>query len=132
MVPFKKSLNIGGTVYQDVFLLKAGQTAVIKFPDRDCKYEIVECGVDTEVYEQVSVNGEALTGTLYNNTDTGSAEGTTERRQDFGIEYETTGERPKVEYSNQIAPGVMRRSVLQEGLIRFGRKSHSGQSARRY
>lgn len=107
-VPYKKSLKIGGTVYNDVFLLKAGQTAVIKFPNRDCKYEIVECGVDTEVYEQVSVNGEALTGTLYNNTDTGSAEGTTERRQDFGIEYETTDSRPKVEYSNQVAPGVMR------------------------
>ena len=107
-VPYKKSLKIGGTVYKDVFLLKAGQTAVIKFPNRDCIYEIVECGVDTEVYEQVSVNGEVIDGTLYNNTDTGSAEGTTERRQDFGIEYETTDSRPKVEYSNQVAPGVMR------------------------
>ena len=107
-VPYKKSLKIGGTVYNDVFLLKAGQTAVIKFPNRDCKYEIVECGVDTEVYEQVSVNGEAIDGTLYNNTDTGATGGTTERRQDFGIEYETTDSRPKVEYSNQVAPGVMR------------------------
>ena len=107
-VPYKSSLKIGDTDYQDVFLLKAGQTGVIKFPNRDCKYEIIECGVDTEVYDQVSVNGEAITGTLYNNTDTGAASGTDVRRQDFGIDYETTGNRPRAEYSNQVAPGVMR------------------------
>lgn len=107
-VPYKSSLKIGDTVYQDVFLLKAGQTGVIKFPNRDCIYEIIECGVDTEVYDQVSVNGEAITGTLYNNTDTGAASGTDERRQDFGIDYETTGNRPRAEYSNQVDPDAMR------------------------
>ena len=81
---------------------------MIKFPNRDCKYEIIECGVDTEVYDQVSVNGEAITGTLYNNTDTGAASGTDVRRQDFGIDYETTGNRPRAEYSNQVDPDAMR------------------------
>ena len=107
LVPFRESLDIGGTEYKDVFLLKAGETAVIRFPDQNCQYEIIECGVDTEVYEQVSVNGEELTGTRYNNTDSGS-EGEMTSRQDFGTNYETTGSRPRAEYSNKVAPGVMR------------------------
>ena len=108
LVPFRSSLNIGGTDYQNVFLLKAGETAVIKLPDQNCIYEIIECGVDTEVYEQVLMNGEEITGTLYNNTDSGSEEDTTNRRKDFGIDYETTGNRPRTEYRNKVAPGVMR------------------------
>lgn len=108
LIPFRSSLNIGGTDYQDVFLLKAGETAVIKLPDRNCKYEIIECGVDTEVYEEVSVNGGTITGTLYNNTDTGSTETVTARRQDFGIDYEKMGDRPRAQYINKVAPDVMR------------------------
>ena len=81
---------------------------MIKLPDRNCKYEIIECGVDTEVYEEVSVNGETITGTLYNNTDIGSTETVTARRQDFGIDYETMGARPRAQYTNKVAPDVMR------------------------
>ena len=108
LLPFKKTLNIGGTDYKNVFLLKSGETAVIKLPDPNCKYEIIECGADTDVYEQVSVNGEGVTGARYNNTDTGSEAPAGERRKDFGIGYETTGNRPKAEYTNKVAPDVMR------------------------
>lgn len=108
LVPFKDSMNIGGEDYSNVFLLKSGETAVIKLPDPNCQYEIIECGVDTNVYDRVSVNGEEITGTLYNNTDSRSTETVTSPRKDFGIDYETTGKRPRAEYSNSVASDAMR------------------------
>ena len=109
LVPFKRELNIGGVEYQNVFLLKAGETAVVHFSDQNCRYEIIECGVDTNVYQKVSVNGVDITanGQLYYNQDNGSEPGTA-LRKDFGIEWKSTGERPRVEYDNEVAPDVMR------------------------
>ena len=152
LVPFQESLTIDGIDYQNVFLLKPGQTAVIMFPEDTYQYKTIECGVDSEVYEKVFVNGEEITNTgrLYLNTDgepvgnstpaddgetggdstpaddgetggdstptddgeTGGdstpSEDTNTRRKDYGIQYKTSDERPRVEYTNQVAPGVMR------------------------
>lgn len=116
LIPFRQNLKIDGKDYQNVFLLKAGETAVVRFPDQNCQYEIIECGLDTEVYEQVSVNGNEIEGTLYNNTDTGSEASVTERRQDFGIDYETTIDRPKAEYTNKVGPDVMRNLTLNKAV----------------
>ncbi len=122
LVPFVESLTIDGIEYQNVFLLKAGETAVIMFPENTYQYKTIECGIDTEVYEKVFVNGQDITseGRLYNNSDgesSGSGESSgdgessdisSDSRMDFGIGYETAENRPKVDYTNQVAPGVMR------------------------
>ena len=108
LVPFSESMDIGGTNYNNVFLLKSGETAVIKLPDPNCQYEIIECGVDTNVYDLVSVNGNTITGALYNNMDTETTATEDVRRKDFGIDYETTGKRPRVEYTNNVSQGAMR------------------------
>ncbi len=124
LIPYKDSMTIGGKTYSDVFLLKAGETAVINFPEDTYRYKIVECGVDTAVYEHVYVNGDKsgdeVFGKPYDNTDgwdpesgpetppseTTTYEGTT--RTDFGITYDTTQNRPRVEYINEVPPEVMR------------------------
>ena len=110
LIPYKDSMSIDGQVYNNVFLLRAGETAVLNFPEDTYQYKIVECGVNTQVYEHVFVNGEDITGNgmLYNNTDTGTQAGQGETCLDFGIDYKTTEERPRVEYTNQMAPDVMR------------------------
>lgn len=110
LIPYKDSMSIDGQVYNNVFLLRAGETAVLNFPEDTYQYKIVECGVNTQVYEHVFVNGTDITGNgmLYNNTDTGTQAGQGETCLDFGIDYKTTEERPRVEYTNQMAPDVMR------------------------
>ncbi len=124
LIPYKDSMTIGGKQYDHVFLLKAGETSVINFPENTFRYKIVECGVDTAVYNHVYINGDQsdneIYGKPYNNTDgwtettvpetqptsTTPYEGTT--RSDFGISYNTTVERPRVEYTNEVPPEVMR------------------------
>ena len=124
LVPFRESMKIGGMTYNNVFLLRAGETAVINFPENTFRYKLVECGVDTAVYQHVYVNGDEsqneIFGKAYNNTDgwddtsvpetplteTTTYEGTT--RSDFGITYYTTEGRPRVEYTNEVPPEVMR------------------------
>ncbi len=124
LIPFRESMKIGGITYNNVFLLRAGETAVINFPENTYRYKLVECGVDTAVYQHVYVNGDErqneIFGKAYNNTDgwgdtnvpetppkeTTTYEGTT--RSDFGITYYTTEGRPRVEYTNEVPPEVMR------------------------
>ncbi|MBE6009164.1 MAG: LPXTG cell wall anchor domain-containing protein [Lachnospiraceae bacterium] len=124
LIPYKSSMQIGGEAYSNVFLLKAGETAVVNFPEDTYRYKIVECGVDTAVYNHVYINGEKsgdeIFGKPHNNTDgwdpesgpetpptaTTTYDGTT--RSDFGITYDTTRDRPRVEYINEVPPEVMR------------------------
>ena len=84
----------GTTVYDDVFFLTPGQSAVISFPDETINYYIVECGVNTQVYDEVSVNDgdETVTETA-----------TTEpNRKDFSIEPQTVVDRARVVYDNHV------------------------------
>ena len=132
LIPYKDTMTIGGMTYSDVFLLKAGETAVVNFPEDTYQYKIVECGVDTAVYDHVYVNGEKpeneIFGKPYNNTDgrdsgsesdtlpsqTTTYDGTT--RSDFGITYDSTKNRPRVEYINEVPPEVMRTVSLKKVL----------------
>ena len=124
LIPYKQSMAIGGITYNNVFLLRAGETAVINFPENTYRYKLVECGVDTAVYTHVYINGDnsqnEIFGKAYNNTDGWEEAGGTETlpsqttkyegstRSDFGITYYTTEGRPRVEYTNEVPPDVMR------------------------
>ncbi len=135
LIPYKESMEIGGITYNNVFLLKAGEEAVINFPEDTYRYKIVECGVDTAVYNHVYINGDKpeneIFGKPYNNTDgcdewdpasgpeplpdeTTTYEGS--NRSDYGITYDTTQNRPRVEYTNEVPHGVMRTLSLKKKL----------------
>ena len=103
---------------------------MINFPENTYRYKLVECGVDTAVYEHVFINGDQneIFGKPYNNTDgwdpaggpetlpdsTTTYDGTT--RSDFGITYYTTEGRPSVEYTNEVPPEVMRTVSIEKVL----------------
>ena len=132
LIPYRESMTIGGIEYQHVFLLRAGEVAVINFPENTFRYKLVECGVDTAVYKNIYVNGEEneIFGKPHNNTDgwvvdpvsgqeilpdsTATYAGTT--RSDFAITYYTTEGRPRAEYTNEIPPEAMRTLSLKKVL----------------
>ena len=97
-VKYEQKVTIDGIEYKHVFFLKPGETAEISLPENAKQYKIIECGVNTQVYSKVSVNGEEIGGT---STDT-------DERKDFEIPFDTTDNRPKVSYSNDVNPDALR------------------------
>ena len=85
---------------------------VINFPtfgdgnEEIASYSVTECGVDAEVYRQVSVNAEAIEGTAVS----GAA-----GRADYDIGFESVKERPRVNYVNTVNPEALR-------TLTFGKK----------
>lgn len=92
-VKFAEEYEINGLTYENVFLLKPGETADIGMPSNAIEYYIKECAVDTAVYDEVSVDGVKLTGEDITNGGT---------RKDFSIDWKATKERPRVPYVNNV------------------------------
>ena len=103
-VKYQESLSIDGRTYPHVFFLKPGESAVIDLPDDTIDYDIVECGVNTSVYDVVKANGQELTG---------SGEG---ERKDFAIGFDNMEDRPQVDYDNHVAEGAMRSMTITKWL----------------
>ena len=95
-VTYNERLQIDGTEYDHVFMLRPGERAVIDLPEGTEEYYFKECGVNTEVYDKVSANGVAVTGT---------GEGT---RKDFAVDPADMNARPEVIYDNQVREGTVR------------------------
>ena len=101
-VPFLPELKVGDATYYNVFMLKPDETAEITFPSYKDEagesytvneYQIVECGIDPNVYTKVIVNDEQVDGKKHSETST---------VYDYGIEMATTAARPKVNYVNKV------------------------------
>ena len=105
LVPYVESLNVGGTNYASVFLLKPGEIAVIDLPEDAVSYKIVECGVNTQVFCQVKVNDDPVAGTAAG-----------ERQKDFGIGFASTSERARVAYDNVVDPDALRTLTITKRL----------------
>ena len=107
-VEYLDNITFDGLSYQNVFMLKPGETAEISFPTRGDDpfnpetietYSIVECGINTDVYQRVCVNEEEITGT----ETAGHA-----NRKDYETSFDTTEERPNVKYQNEVNPDALR------------------------
>ena len=106
-VKYQPSIKIDGHTYEHVFFLKPGEAADISFPEGMTSYRIVECGVNTGVYERVTVNNTVIPGTEVPEA---------ANRKDFGIGYATTNDRPKVDYVNHVNPNAIRELTIQKKL----------------
>ncbi len=113
-VTYHESLTIAGTAegtektYEHVYMLKPGETAVVTLPDSGATYWIVECGVNPDVYSQVTVNGTAITGTDEDN----------DGRKDYAITPTTSKSRPTVKYVNTVNPDSLRTLNITKQLYR--------------
>ena len=92
----------GTTEYQHVFFLKPDETAEVTMPEDAGQYYVVECGINPDVFEPVTINGDVQEGTA-----TSDLVGNTPRR-DYATEKKTLAERSKVDYDNHVREGAMR------------------------
>lgn len=107
-VTYRGSYAVTGVgTYKNVFLLKPGESAEVTLPEDalDNKYYVVECGVDPDVYDSVTVNGEAA-------EEVDAASG----RKDYRIAEETLKNRSTVEYENHVKEGSMRNLTIEKYL----------------
>ena len=102
--------------YHDVFLLKPGETAEIMFPTFGTtgvekfveKYYIVECGVNPDVFQSVSIGNQVIAGeTAYaekkqEGETVVSIPRTDSGLKDYAIQYDTLENRPRVTYANEV------------------------------
>ncbi len=102
--------EVAGKTYHDVFILKQDQTVDINFPTETftedtvlLDYRIIECGINTDVFESVKANDVELEGTPVVD-DEGNP---LDNREDFGIEYATTEDRARVVYDNAVNPDAI-------------------------
>ena len=110
-VTFRRTgFTVDNIAYDNVFLLKPGETCEISFPDDMKTYRIVECGVNTDVYEQVDVNGTPVEGT--------SGPGYPANRKDYGIEHSSTDDRARVKYTNEVNPHALRTMTVVKKLFK--------------
>ncbi len=108
-VPFESSCTIDGVDYSNVFFLKPGEECEITFPDNMVEYKIVECAVNTDIYQSVSVNNGSETIT----TTTDS----TNNRNNYSILYAKAKDRTNVQYDNKINPAAVRTLNIQKKLF---------------
>ncbi len=92
----------GVTTYNNVFVLKPSETAVIKFPDDTFTYRVVECFVDKSVYDKVYANGVEISG-----TDAGQAgPGGAYSRADYDSGYGEVLRRSRLFFTNAVDPNA--------------------------
>ncbi len=87
--------------YDNVFLLKPGEVAVITLPETASVYRIVECGVNQNVYSKVSVNDTELVGNAVTGHDNNDPPGTV-TRWDYATDYTTSEKVARVLYDNEV------------------------------
>ena len=102
-VPVEYEANYYG--YPDVFFLKPGETAEIQFPDDSMEYKLIECRVDTSIYDEVLANDTQLIGIA---GETGFA--------DYATEPEVIGERKVVNFTNHVDEDALRTLQIKKRL----------------
>lgn len=107
-VEYADSVTIEGVTYEKVFFLKPGQTAAIKIPDNTISYYIRECGVDTRIYDDVLVNGEAPT----ENTPSGAV-----NTRCYETDAASVLDRARVNFVNHVSPSALRTLTITKRLF---------------
>ncbi len=108
-VHYKESYTPPGSdqPYSSVYFLSPGRNAEIHFPSDAIQYKIIECGVNTEVYDRVAVNGRELAGETVGSTG----------REMFDSGWISVSDRPTVVFENRVNPDGLRTLHIQKKLF---------------
>ena len=91
--------------FSSVYFLNPGMAAEIRFPSDAIEYRILECGVNKEVYDDVYLNGNKMTGI-------GSGS-----RLSYDSGYMSVLERPTMAFENHINPEGLRTMSITKKLL---------------
>ena len=105
-IPYMPTYTVGELEYQNVFLLKPGQRAAIRFPDENTIYWVQECGMNTDIYDSVTANGEALSG-----RETGDP-----KRMDYPVETSSVANRKQLTYNNHVSASAQNSLLITKRL----------------
>jgi len=114
--------TIGSKTYENVFFVNPGQTVKISLPSEQTHYSIVECGVNTDTFDQVSINGTVLNDN--EELEIPIEEGIKDYRTDPVviqpaedlIRVETVNKRKKVIYDNHVSPNALKSLTVSKRL----------------
>lgn len=108
--------------YEHVFFLKPNETAEIHLPDDTVNYYIVECGVDTRIYNEVRENNQLLTGQ--------QVTGEQEYYKDFPIEPAAWEDRSIVTYDNHVSDQAKKTLTIKKELYDVNHEKISDPNAK--
>ena len=91
--------------YDSVYFLSPDKVAEIHFPSDLISYRIVECSINTEVYDSVKINDTAVSGTAR-----------TANRKDYDTGWVEVQNRISVEYENHVNPEGLRTLTIRKQL----------------
>lgn len=90
--------NNSSVTYDSVYFLDPGKNTEIRFPANTTQYRIIECGINQEVYDTVSVNGTVIQGTSISGTD----------RKSYDSGWMSIAHRPVIVFDNHVDPESLR------------------------
>lgn len=93
--------------YQSVYFINPGKSTEIQFPANASQYRIVECGINHEVYDSVSVNDTPVEGTLISGTD----------RKSYDSGWSSMSDRPVIVFDNHVNPESLRTLSFEKRLF---------------
>lgn len=120
-VPYYPELEVSGITYEHVLMLKPDETAVIDFTELEdlqdneiIEYEVLECGVNTGVYEKVSANDIEIQQT---DPEKGTIVNDHGNHKDYGLSHKPTNERASVMFDNTVNPNALRTLTFDKKLF---------------
>lgn len=93
--------------YNNVYFLNPDMIAEVHFPADTISYKIIECGVNTEVYDEVKVNGTVIQSDPHD----------TNVRKSFDSGWHTVSEQPNVVFDNHVNAAGLRTLSFQKILL---------------
>lgn len=109
-VGYDESAEINGTVYNNVFYLRAGEKAEFTMPNKDTEYYFSELAVLNQEYDYVDINGERAYSSDY--------AATRERKfSDVESSVETIANRKRVVYDNHIDSDYLKKLIITKNVV---------------
>ena len=120
-VKYKAEYTPAGSMlsYRNVFFLSAGQIAAITLPESAHDYRIIECGVNTQIYDAVKVNDEAAeeVNAAEAAAEEAAAEEADTQRKDFACGAATSEDRRRVVFDNHVSANAIRTLTITKKLF---------------
>ncbi|MBR6384677.1 MAG: hypothetical protein IKS03_00905, partial [Ruminococcus sp.] len=108
------SEQIANYTYENVYFINPDKAMSIAFPDNTMKYKLRECGINPDVYNEISINGEKLAFDENQPNDNILKKAYT---IDYIIEPSEVDKRPQVAITNNINPPSLKTLTIKKKLF---------------